>query len=138
MSHLKEINVFEYDYGFMMTGHIYTYAQLQGENLFKRGFLTTTTLVNGNITQSRINDFMAFLNLAMVPLDILNAEPVAIGSQDNNPSVVGLFSRVYADADDGRVDGKTGIDWIKQKYNFVIELLKTYGIDTDKLQHPEI
>ena len=138
MSILKENNVFEYDNGFMMTGHIYTYAQLQGENLFKRGFLTTTTLVNGNITQSRINDFMAFLNLAMVPLDILNAEPVAIGSQDNNPSVVGLFSRVYADADDGRVDGKTGIDWIKQKYNFVIELLKTYGIDTDKLQHPEI
>ena len=138
MSILKENNVFEYDNGFMMTGHIYTYAQLQGENLFKRGFLTTTTLVNGNITQSRINDFMAFLNLAMVPLDILNAEPVAIGSQDNNPSVVGLFSRVYADADDGRVDGKTGIDWIKQKYNFVINLLKKYGIDTDKLQHPEI
>lgn len=138
ISILKDNEVFEYDDKFMITGHSYKYEVLTGEKLFKRGFLTNTTLVNGNITQSRINDFFAFLKLATVPLDVLNAEPVSVDYQDVEPSVVGLFKRVYADADDGRVDGKTGIDFIKRKYEFVIELLKTkYGIDTDKLQYPE-
>lgn len=138
ISILKDKDVFTYDDGFMIMGHSYAFAGLAGEGLFKRGFLTSSTLVNGQVNQSRINDFFAFLKLATVPLDLLNAEPVKIGSQDTEPSVVGLFNRVYADADDGRVDGKTGIDFIKQKYEFMINLLKTkYGIDTDKLQYPE-
>lgn len=139
ISVLQENDVFEYDEDFMITGHSYSYAALQGENLFKRGFLTNSTLVSGNITQSRINDFMAVLRLCAVPEELLYAEPAVVGSQDNEPSVIGLFSRQYADEDDGRVDGYTGIDRIKQKYEFVMNLLKTeYGIDTDKLQHPDL
>lgn len=139
ISVLQENDVFEYDEDFMITGHSYSYANLLGENLFKRGFLTNSTLVSGNITQSRINDFMAFLKLCTVPLDLLNAEPAVVGSQDLEPSLIGLFSRQYADEDDGRVDGYTGIDRIKQKYEFMINLLKTeYGIDTDKLQYPDL
>ena len=139
MSTLQENDVFEYDEDFMIMGHSYAYAALRGEGLFKRGFLTTSTLVNGNITQSRMNDFFAFLKLCTVPLELLYAEPATVGNQDLEPSVIGLFSRQYNDEDDGRVDGKTGIDWIKQKYEFMINLLKTeYGIDTDKLQYPEL
>lgn len=139
ISVLQENDVFEYDEDFMITGHSYSYASLQGENLFKRGFLTQSTLVSGNITQSRINDFMAILKLCAVPEELLYAEPATVGSQDNEPSLIGLFSRVYTDEDDGRADGYTGIDRIKQKYEFMINLLKTeYGIDTDKLQHPEL
>lgn len=136
ISILRNEKVFEYDDKFMIVGHSYAYASLQGEALFKRGFLTNSTLVNGNITQSRINDFMAFLKLVTVPLDLLNAKPVAVGSQDNEPSLIGLFSRKYTEVDNY---GKTGIDRIKQKYDFMINLLKTeYGIDTDKLQHPDL
>ena len=136
MSILKSNDVFEYDESFVITRHNYAYASLMGENLFKRGFLTSSTLVQGNITQSRMNDFFAFLQLATVPLDVLNAKPGSIGSQDLTPSVVGLFNREYTDKD---ALGRTGIELIKMKYEYMIKLLKEkYGVDTDKLQHPEL
>ena len=97
--------MFEYDEDFMIMGHSSAYAALRGEGLFKRGFLTTSTLVNGNITQARMNDFFAFLKLCTVPLELLYAEPATVGNQDLEPSVIGLFSRQYNDEDDGRVDG---------------------------------
>lgn len=72
------------------------------------------------------DDFLSYCRLAGYPLDVLNGE--AIPEDDfadgYNPPLEGLFSRPESEL-------------CKQKYEIVVEHLKSLGVDMEKIQYPD-
>lgn len=94
-----------------------------GKGMFEYGFLTGDANKD-NVKDSQYQDFLDYLSLAGYSLSVLNGEP---GTSDNEylyPSLRGVFNV-----------NQNGL--VLQKYNILMEWLRTKGIDVDGLQRPE-
>lgn len=92
--------------------------------MFQIGILTQDVRKN-TVEESMHQDFLAYLALAGYPLSILEGN---VGVSDNAymyPSLRGVFRS------DRDVNGI-----VRQKYDIIVEWLRTLGIEVDALQNP--
>lgn len=120
LTHLNTKEVFEIPEEFTSVSTYKYDAKMVGKKLLENGYLHHTSVLKDNVPQSKKNDFLAYLEMLTIPVEILDGvPPVSYDSFD--PSVTGCLK----------------YDMVKKKYNILIKYLKDkYDINTEGFQHP--
>lgn len=104
----------------------YSYAYIRGDELFARGFLAGDVLQEADINESKIRDFNYYVKLVAYNLATLEGSANKSKDRESLPSWVGALNPTERDVNGLCV----------RKYRVVIDYLKSFGVNTSKLQNP--
>ncbi len=110
----------------------YTYEYLTAGATFARGFIVNRPLGHGSLISDQEADFGSYMDLASMPLELLETVPDTRYDDDMDYENGGIYKKMSLVGALHETRDVNGL--VRKKYEAVIKILKEVGIDTDKLQ----